>query len=138
MINPAHEVTAREVANEQIEAVGGLIEPAITKSVTGHRAGAEMLRLGAGEAAFVVPAVLVGPISSEFGAGRGMPEAGLDITPGRNAVFVDVLLGYLVRDSLVAESGHEPIEDGRRKASGHRADETAMPGFGVNLVEEGY
>jgi hypothetical protein len=51
-----------------------------------------MFGLGAGEADFVVPAAFVGPISLEFGTGRRLPKAGLDVCPGRIPVFVYVLL----------------------------------------------
>jgi hypothetical protein len=53
-------------------------------------------------------------------------------------VFDHILLGDFVRDSLVAEGGHEPVEDGRGAASGHGTFQPPLPGFRVDIVEEGY
>ncbi|KAH3553394.1 hypothetical protein KXW50_009305, partial [Aspergillus fumigatus] len=55
-IDPADEIAASNVSDEQKEAIGGLVKPPIPQSWEGHRAGFDMVGLGTGEAALIVPA----------------------------------------------------------------------------------
>ncbi|MFX8393322.1 hypothetical protein ABTL67_19660, partial [Acinetobacter baumannii] len=61
-IDPAREVAASDVPDEQKEAVGGLIEPTIPKAWKRYGAGVDMIGFGTSEAALVVPAARVVPV----------------------------------------------------------------------------
>ena len=55
-INPADEIAASDVPDEQKEAVGGLIQPPVPEVWTRYWTGVDMIGLGTGDAALVVPA----------------------------------------------------------------------------------
>src|SRR3954462_9712282 len=100
---PPNENTASEVPDEQKEAVGGLIQPPIPKAWTRYRAGVDMIGLGTGEAALVVPAAPVVPVGLELPAGGRSLEACLHFGPGCGPMLLHVALGNPVRDTLKAE-----------------------------------
>src|SRR5208282_6132680 len=56
------------VANEQIQAVGKLIEVAVSQPMGWQRAGADVIRLGAGVVRFLVSAVVKLPIGFQLRA----------------------------------------------------------------------
>ena len=53
-VDPTDEITTSNVANEQVQRIGGLVEPAVAQPMLGQWAVRQMIRLGAG-----VPAILL-------------------------------------------------------------------------------
>jgi hypothetical protein len=66
--------------------------------------------LAASEPGLVVPASLKPPVGLELGATRPVPQIGFDRVPGRLAVPGDVIFRDPVRDTLIAQHAHEPVE----------------------------
>jgi hypothetical protein len=65
-VNPPNNVATGDIPNEQVQAVGSLIKPAVRERVPGHGAIGEVSWLGAGLESLVVPAVSKGPIPLEL------------------------------------------------------------------------
>lgn len=135
-IDPANEVAASDVSDEQKEAVGGLIKPPIPEAWTRYGAGVDMLGLGTGEASLVVPAALVVPVGGELLAGGRFLKACLDLEPGCGPMLLHVAPGNSVRDTLKAERRKEPIENGRRIARRDSLIQTRVSNFFVDLTEK--
>jgi hypothetical protein len=135
-IDPANEIAASDVPDEQKEAVGGLIKPPIPEAWTRYRAGIDMIGLGTGEATLVVPAARVVPVGLEFPAGRRRLEACLHFGPGCGAMLVHVAPGNPVRDTLKAKRRKEPVENGRRVVRRDSLIQTRLTNFFVDLIEE--
>jgi hypothetical protein len=57
-VNPADEVPVGDVANEQVQRVGGLVEPAVAQPKVRQRALGQVIGLGTGVPALIVPAVV--------------------------------------------------------------------------------
>ena len=68
VIDPADQVAIGNVANEQVQAVGNLIEMAVSQAMGWQRAGGDVVRLGAGAARLFVPAVMEMPIGFQLWA----------------------------------------------------------------------
>ena len=62
MIDPADQVAVGDVANEQVKAVGNLVEMAVSQPMGWKRAGGDVVRLGAGAARLFVAAVMELPV----------------------------------------------------------------------------
>jgi hypothetical protein len=135
-VDPANEIAASYVSDEQKEAVGGLIKPPIAEARTRHRADVDMVGLGAGEAALVVPAALVAPEAMELLTGGRCLEACLYFGPGCGPVLLHVAPGNSVRDALKAERREEPIENGSRIARHDSFIQACVTDFLVDLIEE--
>ena len=82
-INPPDQVTVRDVVNEQIQRIGGLVEPTVAQVVARHRTMVDMVGLGTGPADLVVPATIVMPVALELRAGGAATDLGIDVTPSR-------------------------------------------------------
>jgi len=135
-IDPADEIAASNVPDEQKEAVGGLVKSPIPELWARYRAGVDMIGLGTGEAALVVPAARVVPIGVELLAGGRSLEACIHRGPGCGPMLLHVASGNSIRDSLKAERCKEPIENGRRLARRDSLIQTRMTNFFVDLIEE--
>ena len=121
-VDPADQVAIGNVANEQEQGIGHLVEPTVPQVVGRQRAGGNVVGLGAGSAALVVPAAVEMPVALELWA-SGLAATLASISAHwRPAVPLHVFLGDLVRDALVAQRRHQPIEQrrgvGRRMAPG--------------------
>ena len=75
-----------------------------------HWAAVNMVRLGAGAATLVVSAAMEMPVASELRAGGAMTKFGLDVVPPRTAVRLHIVEGHTIRDALIAQRRHQPIE----------------------------
>jgi hypothetical protein len=75
VIDPADQVAFGNVANEQVQAVGNLIQVAVSQPMGWKRAGGDMVRLGAGSARLLVPAGMEMPIGFQLWAGWLLPAA---------------------------------------------------------------
>jgi hypothetical protein len=76
-----------------------------------HRAGIDVVGLGAGAAALVVSAAAVKvPIGLKQRAGRGGIETPSDIRPGNVAVPPNVAAGNPIGDTLIAKRVQKPVE----------------------------
>jgi len=62
LFDPADQVAVGNVANEQIKIVGKLVEMAVSQAMGWHRAGGDVVRLGAGVFRLLVSAVIEMPI----------------------------------------------------------------------------
>ena len=109
-VDPADQVAIGDVPDKQVERIGGLIEPTVAQVMARHWAVVDMVRLGAGAAAFVVPAAIEMPVAGELRAGGAVTELGVDVVPPRSAVRLHVVEGHAIRDALIAQRRHQPIE----------------------------
>ena len=69
VIDPADQVAVGNIANEQVQAVGNLVEMAVSQPMGWQRAGGNVVRLGAGAARLLVSAVMKMPIGFQLRAG---------------------------------------------------------------------
>ena len=70
-VDPTNQIACRHVPDEQEQAVGGLVEPAIAQAMRGQGTVWQVLGLGAGARALVVSAVVEMPVALKLGAGSG-------------------------------------------------------------------
>ena len=133
-LDPADKVAIGDIANEQVQRVGSLVEAAIAKVVAGEWAPADVVGFGASPSAFLEPAVMEAPVAAELGTARVVRKARLDQPPGRLAVLRDVTVRHLVRDALIAQGVDKPVEQGRRIVAADGGPETAV--LGVDIVNE--
>jgi hypothetical protein len=112
-VDPADEVTVGDVADEQIQRIGGLIESAIAEPGSGQRAIREVVGLGACEPALVVPAIVKMPVAAQLGTGRSFSQAALDHMPRGETVAIHEVLRDLVRNALIAQCCDKLIKQGR-------------------------
>ena len=113
VIDPADQVAVGNVANEQVQAVGDLVEVAVSQLMGWQRAGRNVVRLGAGAAGLLVAAVMKMPIGLQLRAGRPLGQILQTVAPGRSAMVCHVIGGDLVRDALKAEIVDQPVEQRR-------------------------
>jgi hypothetical protein len=85
-VDPSHQVAIGQVANEQEQAVGGLVQAAIAQRVKRQETGGEMLRLIARASNLAIAAVVKVPVALKLGAGRLTSKIRLNGGPGQNAV----------------------------------------------------
>ena len=69
VIDPADQVAFGNVANEQVQAVGNLIQVAVSQAMGRQRAAGDVVWLGAGAARFLVSAGMEMPIGLQLWAG---------------------------------------------------------------------
>jgi hypothetical protein len=114
-----------------------LIKATVAQSMTWYRAGIYVLGFGATETSFVISATLKMPIGLKQRARRIGIETLRDIRPGGAAMFADVTTGNLVRDALIAERAHQPIEYLGRVALGNGVEDTGFPNVSANIFQKG-
>ena len=78
-----------------------------------QRTAADVIGLGTGPADLVVAAAMEMPVALELGATGALAKLLVDVRPWRPPMLLHVIVGDLIRDALIAESGHQPIEHGR-------------------------
>jgi hypothetical protein len=69
VIDPADQVAIGNVANEQIQAIGNLIQVAVSQAMGRQGARRDVVRLGAGTTRFLVSAGVEMPIGLQLWAG---------------------------------------------------------------------
>ena len=136
MIDPADQITVNNVADEQEQGVGGLVEVAVSQVVARQRAGANVIGLGTGRAGLFVAAAMEMPVALELGATDAAAELLVNVAPRRSPVFLHVVVGNLIGDALVAQSGHQPIEHGDRVAVPDRCSHFISCKVGSNVVDQ--
>ena len=110
VIDPADQVAVGNVANEKVQAVGNLIQVAVSQTVSGQGARRDVVRLGAGPARFLVSAGVEMPIGLQLWAGCWSSKVLANRTPGRLPMAAHVIFRNLVRDPLEAEIMYQPVE----------------------------
>ena len=106
VIDPADQVAVGNVANEQVQAVGNLIEMAVSQAMGWQRASRYVVRLGTGVARLVVSSAMKVPIGFQFWASWSFSQIFADRVPSRLAVSAHVICGNLIRDPLKAKIVH--------------------------------
>jgi len=71
-----------------------------------QRTGANVLGLGTGPATLFVSAAMEVPVGLELGATDTLAELLVDVAPLRPAMPLHVIVGDLIGDALIAQSGH--------------------------------
>ena len=69
VIDPANQIALGNVANEQVQAIGKLVEVAVSQPMGRKRAGGDVVRLGAGAAGLLIVAGVKSPIGFQLRAG---------------------------------------------------------------------
>jgi hypothetical protein len=104
LVNPADQIPIGNVANEQLDGIGGLVEVAVAQVMGREWTAAHVIGLGAGSAELGVSAAMEVPVALELGAGGTLGKFLVDIVPLHIAVLLHVVVGDLIGDALVAES----------------------------------
>ena len=109
-IDPGDEIAVGDIAHEQEQAVGHLVQVAVAQRLARQWAGGDVARLSAGAASFTVLTVVEPPITAELGAGGVAGQAGPDARPARLAMALHVIVSDAIGDALIAQGLHEPIK----------------------------
>jgi hypothetical protein len=109
-VDPADQVAASHVANEQVQGIRRLVQPTVAQPMVGQWAARQVVGLGAGVPGLVVPAVVKMPVAFELRATWLSTQVGCNHLPGGLAVALDIMEGDLVGDALIAERRDKPIE----------------------------
>src|SRR5205823_6093951 len=136
VVDPADQIPFGNVANEQVEGIGGLVEVAVAQVMGRDWTTADMLGLGAGSAELGISAAMEMPVALELGAGDALGKFLVDVLPLDITVLLHIVVGDLIRDALVAESCDQPIEDRRGIALSHCCSDTISMKVGANLVDQ--
>src|SRR3984893_310686 len=137
-VDPADQVTVGNVADEQEQGIGGLVQAPVSQNVLRQRTASDMIRLGAGPADLVVPAIMEVPVALELGTAGAAAELLLNVAPRRPAMPLHVIVGDLIRDALVAQTRHEPVEHGRRVVVPDRGPDPLGPEVCPDLIEQAW
>ena len=81
VVDPADQITVRNVTDEQEQAVGELVEPTVPEMMGWQRALVDVVRLGAGPASLVVPAAMKVPVAGQFRTTRAAAKFGAEFPP---------------------------------------------------------
>ena len=135
-VDPADQVAIGNVADEEVQRVGGLVETAVAQVVAGHWTMSQMVWFGAGAAELVVPAAVEMPVALQLRAGGAATEHGLDIMPLRAAVSLHVVVGHAIRDALIAQRRHQPIKQRRGVEAPDGGGNAFGPQLRANIVDQ--
>ena len=102
----------------------------------GQGTGVDVIRLRTCPADLVVPAAVEMPVAFELWAGGTGGNLGVDIGPWSPTVPLHVLGGDLVRDALIAQSRHQPIEQRRGVVAPDGGGNAFGPQVGANVVDQ--
>ena len=133
-MDPADQVVAGDVADEQVQRISSLVEAAVAQVVGRQRTMVDVVWLGAGSARLVVPAAVEIPVALKLGAAGVVGQRRFDFVPTHPAVLVHVARSHPVGNALVAQPCHQPVEQGWRVALLDRSAKGAV--FGANLIDE--
>ena len=92
-VDPADQVAVGNVADEQEQGIGGLVEVAIPQVMARQRTSANVLGLGTGPAGLFVSAAMEMPVGLELGADRSRGRASGQSRHRRPAMPLHVLIG---------------------------------------------
>jgi hypothetical protein len=95
-----------------------------------------VLGLGTGAADLLVAAAMEMPVGLELGASDTLAELLVDVAPRRPAMPRHVIVGDLIGDALVAQSGHQPIEHDGGVAVPDRRLDLVSPQVGPDLIDQ--
>ncbi len=113
VIDPADQVAVSNVPNKQVQAVGNLVEVAVSQPMSRQRASGNVVGLGAGATGLFVAAAMKMPIGFQLRATWSFSQILADCGPGRLAMAGHVIYGDLVRDPLKTKIMHQPVEQDR-------------------------
>ena len=136
-VDPADDVAISQIAHEQEEAVGGLVQPAVAQIMSRQGAVGPMLGVGARVRVLPVPAILEQPVALELRAARLIGECGGDVLPSDPAMLLHVAISNAVRHALIAQRIDQPIENGRRVVSLYRRDDALSRQADPGIVDQG-
>src|SRR5262249_11328098 len=100
-----------------------------------QRTAADVIGLGTGPADLVVPAVVEVPVALQFGT-SGTLKALVDLPPRRPSMLFHILVGDVVRDALIADCGHQPIEHGTGVSSADCRSHLVSPKLCPDLINQ--
>jgi hypothetical protein len=133
-VDPADQIAVGNVADEQEQAIGGLVEVAIPQVMARQGAAANVIGLGTGAAALFVLAAMEMPVALELGATDTVAELLVHLVPRRSPAFLHVVIGDRIGDALVAQGGHQPVEHNSGVAMPDRPLDLVSPEVGSNVV----
>jgi hypothetical protein len=110
IIDPPDQIAVGNISNEQVEVIGNPVEMAVSQPMGWQRGGRYVVRLGAGAARLLVPAVMKVPVGFQLRAGWSLGQICPDCAPSRLAMATHVVYGDLVGDPLKAEIEHQPVK----------------------------
>ena len=135
LVDPADQIAVGNVANEQVERIGELVQVAVAQVVGRQRTVADVIGLGASPAELGVPAGVKVPVAFEFWASGAVGQFFVDVLPSQITVLLHVVVGNLIGDALVAERRDQPIEHCRGVALSHCRSDTISIKVGADLVD---
>jgi hypothetical protein len=94
----------------------------------------DVVWLGAGSARLVVPAAVEIPVALKLGAAGVAGQRGFNLVPAHSAVLVHVARSHPVGNALVAQSCHQPVEQGWRVVLLDRSTNGAV--ISADLIDE--
>ena len=103
-VDPADEVAACDVTDEQMQGICRLVQPTVAQPMIGQWAARQVIGLGAGVPGLVVSAVVKLPVAFELRAAWLSTQVAGNDLPGGLAVALHVVVGDLVGDPLVAQN----------------------------------
>src|SRR5262249_34229371 len=89
---------------------GGLVQSPVSQNKFRQRTAPDVLGFGTRPTDLVVPAVMEMPVALELRTTGTAIQAALDTAPRRPPVLLHVAIGYVVRDALIADRGHQPVK----------------------------
>ena len=81
LVDPADQIAIGNVANEQVQRIGGLVQVAVAQVMGRQRTAADVIGLGAGSAELGVAAAVEMPVALELGASGALGKFLVDIVP---------------------------------------------------------
>src|SRR5215831_2569613 len=108
-VDPADQIPLGNVTNEQKKRIGGLVQSPVSQNKFRQRTAPDVLGFGTRPTDLVVPAVMEMPVALELRTTGTAIQAALDAAPSRPPVLYHVAIGYVVRDALIADRGHQPV-----------------------------
>ncbi len=109
-IGAADQIAIGSVTNKQIQRIGGLVQSFVPQIMLWQRTASDVIGFSTGAADLVVPTIMEVPVAPQLGTTRTTIKALLDLLPRRPAMLLHILVGDLVRDALIADRGHQPVE----------------------------
>ena len=137
LVHPADQIAFGNIANEQEQRVGGLVQAAIAQVMGRQRTSADMIGLGTGPADLVVAAAVEMPVALELGATDAWARFWSMSAQVRWPVLLHIVVSDLIRDALVAQSSHQPIEHRRGFAVSDCCSTLVSCKVGPNLLDQG-
>src|SRR5216683_6554346 len=103
-----------------------------------QRTATDVIGLSTGPADLVVPAVVEMPIALQLRTTDATIKAPLDLPPRRPPMLLHILEGHLVRDALIADGGHQPIEYRTGVAIADCRSHLVSPELCLDFIHQGW